>query len=1593
MLSLEKMDENAGVKGDQDLVVQQKYDPNVDYVINEYMERLGTRLNILETELKYAWRALDLLSQEYIKMWERLEKLEGLLYEQQSVISQLLDFYTTSGTQAQQATVASLQGKLGELEVIREILGNGAIEDGLEEGLDIITHNRSPDIEEMQMEEAMPDEAFYKSLNQAYREDLVGGEPSYRMSQLGMIWEEREEGSDNAERKPIDTSVRLEASQDIYSALDYKDYRGNTPCIGDDDLAQLTKIDSIDHITIEKLDELDRLSNKLQQDSVNIKHLRRKLLESPVSMNEAEGEHIDVTNVTDLSNIDETLQQIYEDEKWSFASEIKDKNEFLMLAKSDLPNMLSFSSKSGSRFSLTDADKEVAETLAGDSSRSPTSPRRRTSDLSTCNAPFTTVTGRLAYSAAVQHVEQAEAAAAAAAMSVPHSNNPFYCDSPELNSLISASYETQPGIFNMRNGKPSSPTLSICSIRTRQDGYIDPSTSPKISQNHSPPPPAPDRDASFLNKAASSNNVFLDTNVASASTSHNHERLSPKPHSPKSTKSSPRRAKSHSFSMAPAKSDSGLSSMSGWSSLEKSPGSPKNGKIYADGKHSRLVSPVPMNYNATMAGSRPFMESSLDSKLSEAFLPGGHQLSAFTTVKSPCGIDALDGYGNFVPAPAPASDINVSPNRKKKPIEYATTTDDDFSGSSIYQFNQPAIYSVAGSNRDSYTCVYTGSNADYSSQTNYPDLIEPYENNEYFNSQQKNCYHSSPGSETDATQSRYKSSGSRDPEDFTNHEGYKTAMHRTMFPTGNITDALSYYPTSSRNDTSTNQYVDLSPWHRNGSSRAPDRPTRTSESPEACYNTPPQPERSHSHNPQQTFDNSQNGDQHSGQWSQRQEIPYLDLDLRNKNVPEYVVQQQHGQNLYYDPSGVIMTQSGYLTISSSTDHRTQHHSEAPKKMKRANTLKSAMHSVSHWLPTLHLPKRSRSHSLPGVKRENMRGHLSKKKKKNGIVSTVSDIIQKAKRKTSISQHYSSSLSDPEHSENEWSTDRTRYVTSEDDRSEDSSSLFSESMCETDSEFSTIENNSKSKRVSQTEQKTNDKYGLQPVFETDSNLPEETDIVDRSDHNDTTEEMTNSSVPFLSVAIPKKNSLPTEKSPDDLDTDNKMVVLVGGGASMEFAVSRALGRYRQRQTSFSDDPLFNEEDEIILEEITEEREEPTQSAPQMYNKILPEQKSSDSQTSSENNKHNVADEVTVSEDSPSTISIKSHTNRFLPKQQLSLEIPGGRDDDDSRSTHSWRSTSRVSSRRQSTEDSIDSEDEWYCYELRKLEEMERQTHLEQEMGATLLEEPEPLEDEQYEPNEDVRERMSFVLRELRMTAKVTEGVLDEEDNKLLAVQGKRNREKKRPSFHLDNAAALFEKIKHYHHEESQDEVIEKAVTEDRPERLELPSPNEQSSGATSGPDSAHSTDEYDEAEMAVNDEFARCHVSKENEEDENQRAGVVTNGNVVLEIPKIQLESETPAKEEKEDKEGIQGGSRWKLLKTLKERKAEEKSNQGKMPVQPVVEKTNKDSGIAGDQARANGHPGDNPFYSNIDSMPDIRPIRRKSIPLVSDLVSSHFPSS
>ncbi|XP_055617919.1 protein unc-13 homolog A isoform X1 [Toxorhynchites rutilus septentrionalis] len=93
-------------------------------------------------------------------------------------------------------------------------------------------------------------------------------------------------------------------------------------------------------------------------------------------------------------------------------------------------------------------------------------------------------------------------------------------------------------------------------------------------------------------------------------------------------------------------------------------------------------------------------------------------------------------------------------------------------------------------------------------------------------------------------------------------------------------------------------------------------------------------------------------------------------------------------------------------------------------------------------------------------------------------------------------------------------------------------------------------------------------------------------------------------------------------------------------------------------------------------------------------------------------------------------------------------------------------------------------------------------------------------------------------------------------------------------------------------------------------------------------------------------------------------------------------------------QGSEDGSKWKLLKTLKEKRIEEKqkvedadaeTEEGGIFKKVEVgkaEEVEKRNGTT-DSGRGNGL-GDNTFYSNIDSMPDIRP-RRKSIPLVSEL--------
>lgn len=1562
------------------------YDSNVDYVISDYMERLGTRLNILETELKYAWRALDLLSQEYIKMWERLEKLEGLLYEQQSVISQLLDFYTTGGARCDIGGPegSALDGRLGELEVIREILGNGTVEDGLEEGVDVSRSQQAVIKEiELDMDEIrVPDEAFYRSLNQAYREDLVGCEPPRSTPQLGMIWEEREETEDNEKKdelRKLEEELRMEESQEVYSAMDYKDYRGNSPCVSEQDLAQLSRISSIDQVTIEKLNELDRLSTKLQQDSMNIKQLQRKLLESPHA-NASDGLE---DSLSDKSNIiDEKLRQIYnESESWNFSHtpSMKEQDNMLMLSKADL----SHNNRPNSRLSVSDSvigtDTEVAETMAG-AIRTPTSPRRRALEIPTCNAPYTTVTGRLAYNAAVQNIDSA------ASKNPFTSKNPFFngvTDYNDIDTLLMKSYEnvTCSSPFTME--KPKSPTLSVCSLRTRQDGYVSKTSAAdqvvvcSISQSPSPPPPAPsDTGEQFLIALSTSaaqrapSPVFLGTEtVPSMSiTNQEHGRLSPKPpHSPKSPKCSPKRSKSQSSTIVAAKSDSGLSSMSGWSSLEKSPGSPKNGKkslevmprkiaifsfpgqCYARHQQQQHVTNSPLIPLDLQHSARPFTESDTDSFIPNqvpacnAILPGGHHLSAFTTVKSPCSFENPEGYGTFVPAPAPASDINVSPRRKTK--HHHPSTKSSSYGEYMYRNDQPAIYSVAGSNKqETYTSVYTSNSADYLNQTRYPDLIEPYENNEILNAHLRRQHSYSTTSQNPPDNlKRLNRSYSTSGDGVANHEGYKTAMHRTMFPSGNITDALSYYPTSTRYESGVYnippaEYAEPHGWLSAGDNQFPLDNASTSSSlrsmeTESCYSQSPYADRRNRQGYQNQMPCEPN---YPKAWNQRPEIPHLELDLRNRNVPDYMQQQHQGE--FYDSTGVIVSQSGYISISSDINQDSQQ----KKKIRRGNTLKSAMSSMTHWFPDLHITKRSRSYSLPesqGLDEKNKnipvtkQPNTARKKKKNALMSTMSGILHKAKRKTPT-QAQSQSLSDPEQSENEWILRPERVVVSEDDRSEDSCSIFSETQYERENLFEkVISSKAKPTRMEEEFPEMIDEDESLPQFSTVKLIPPKQQFETKSDiegevsdSNQNDEEISGKSTGsgssgiFATIGDVKRSSAQSEKSEDSASSDSRFPPVTLGGASMEFAVSRALKKYRERQTTVSED-LNGDEYNGKLEE--NDLDVGIEKKKENEHKTVREQKSNDSQGS---DAKSISNEEHLPESSPSSMSLRGNLGRVLTRHPQSLEIPGFRgEDEDNRSTHSWRSGSRVSSRRQSTEDSIDSEDEWFIHELKKLEEVERQSQLEMELGEPPQEEVEDEYEDSYEPDEEVKEKMSFVLRELRIKAKVVDGILEEKDNNRHVIASAKHRETQR-------------KIEEKHSPEENSYIDERPeyewVEDIAEEEDETSIAEEHSSGETSGPDSPHqSQDEYEEGEVA--EEFARCHKLEPSELEEYElREAMEIREEPGTTLPRIKIEN--CGKEDSKDSGPL--GSKWKLLKALKERKAEEKSKEQEKITETAAEK-------------------------------------------------------
>jgi protein unc-13 len=599
-------------------------------------------------------------------------------------------------------------------------------------------------------------------------------------------------------------------------------------------------------------------------------------------------------------------------------------------------------------------------------------------------------------------------------------------------------------------------------------------------------------------------------------------------------------------------------------------------------------------------------------------------------------------------------------------------------------------------------------------------------------------------------------------------------------------------------------------------------------------------------------------------WSQCPDIQYLELDLRKRNAPDPHQQQLHdGQ--YYDPGSVIVSQSGYISISA--DIKDSSYPQDEKVSKRGK-LKSAMSSVSSWLPGLHLSKRHRSHSLPaGVRREDLvlskehgRGYvtprgksqphatttLPRKKKKHPLVSTMSGILQKAKRRS----HHSQSLSDPEQSETEWSGRQSGV--SED--SEDS--VFSDVPADTNVFAKVTHGMPRQYGLQQQQVQTSARMG--PRIDSDMDQVNELPYDTEPTQANPLEADPSSLFPTVGEVKRAASQAVTTASEEAASEKLQFPPVTLGGASREFAVSRALGKYRQRhssaisadeQTGQEDISATKTNDQVPLIATTDEEiQEDIYDEPPIETIIdEPEDISTPQQPSRTEEPPNI-------DTSPSVSSMRSYASarHHGTRHQQSLEIPWsgtrGEGDEDSRSIHSWRSTSRVSSRRQSTEDSIDSEDEWYCYELRKLEELERQQDAEPVQGDKT---------EGFEPDEEVKEQMSFVLQELKLKAKTREGVLDEEDYnsqvRTRATGSIMRWEDVQDNFGDEQAES---------HPVFSEQASHLPVTEEPTKKgaMRLRDNDESSSGETSGPDSPHqSMDEMEvdeEEEAAMEAELAR-----------------------------------------------------------------------------------------------------------------------------------------
>lgn len=687
----------------------------------------------------------------------------------------------------------------------------------------------------------------------------------------------------------------------------------------------------------------------------------------------------------------------------------------------------------------------------------------------------------------------------------------------------------------------------------------------------------------------------------------------------------------------------------------------------------------------------------------------------------------------------------------------------------------------------------------------------------------------------------------------------------------------------------------------------------------------------------------------------------------------------------------------------------------PKKQSSKHQyLNKKIEKVQNWLPEIKsikkMSKRHRSHSLPGQVEsddnfQDYKMNLKKqppstssggkkgdiyvmksymKGKKKDIVKTMSSMMHKAQksvRRHSISHHH---LSDDEGVPG--SSPKSQQRATRSLSSAPSTSRYSDTETDISSIFSDSE---------------------APLFATMADS--------MAKHSDAGDSDRNSSGDKAAVS---DSSTGREQLTQDATQENQFN-LNFTSTSMEFAASRKVGILRKKSTNNDDDksdvsPTI-ESQEVIFEKSGKKHQHLMKTHSIFVDSIdgderpVPAPRTTSIADPFEKVKSNgngvkfeqvAPHEEKSPQEHPKPIPSPRFEHSRSNSTKNSLEIPGG-GEEDSRSQHSFRT---ISSRRQSTEDSIDTDDEYFYYEMRNLEELERNSHMEsilqdhKETINNIIQ----LDQNFIEPDDSVKMNMSIVLHELKAKVKLREPIEDfkqdliNNNNKKKDIYDKFgiatnindlpwNRDSDEEynddgdymnqlnQFECEIRDQNYGKVRKKRKKREKYEKNSSSSADDEDDKSahltvdKFERPHSQSSGVTSGPDSPIASDDdanaenYDEfKERQKNERLLEHSQQLEHPTDHRGASESIQAGSAAAatELKREQNDTVAPLKKRlmqlsstistdstnqdsgiSDTSGGAVGGSKWKLLKTLKERK--EMNNQVKIQEEEEVKDTKK----------------------------------------------------